>query len=86
MDAQKNFEFCRFRMFFNRLEEEQKDKILKKYEICSLDDFNSLSKDNKQLIINEANTQLYNNLVLKIGNFSGYELCLLYNYVKQVSN
>jgi hypothetical protein len=80
------FNFYRFRMFFNRLNPEQKDKLLQKYGICSLEEFNKLSEKNKQFITLEANTELYNSLVAKIRNFSGYELCLLYNYVKQVPN
>jgi hypothetical protein len=86
MEPKHNFEFCRFRMFFNRLDQVQKEKLLKKYGFCGLDDFDSLSVKNKQLIIIEANTELYNSLVDRIRGFSGYELCLLYNYVEKVTN
>jgi hypothetical protein len=86
MEPEHNFEFYRFRMFFNRLDQTQKDKILKKYDIGSLNDFDSLSEKNKQLIIIEANTELYNILVDRIRGFSGYELCLLYKYVIKVKN
>ena len=86
METDNNFEFCRFRMFFNRLDEAQKDKLLEKYGFGGLDDFDSLSDKHKQLLILEANTELYNSLVDKIRGFSGYELCLLYNYVEKVTN
>ncbi len=78
------FEFCRFRMLFNRLEKSSQDKLLKKYNIGALGDFHSLHERDQQTILIEANTELYNNLVGRIRNYSGYELCLLYNYMKNV--
>ncbi len=84
METEHKFEFYRFRMLFNRLEQAQKDKLLQKYNISGLDDFDSLSEKDKQFIIIEANTELYNSLVDRIRSFSGYELCLLYNYMKTV--
>jgi hypothetical protein len=79
-------DFCRFRMAFNRLQREQKDKLLQKYSIGHINDFYSLCEKNRETIIIEANTQLYNNLVSRIRNYSGYELCLLYNYMENVKN
>ena len=86
METDNNFEFCRFRMFFNRLDQAQKDKLLKKYGFGGLYDFDSLSEKHKQLVTIEANTALYNSLVDKIRGFSGYELCLLHNYIEKVAN
>jgi hypothetical protein len=86
MESGYSFDFCRFRMLFNRLEQTQKDKLLQKYGMRTLEDFNNLSEKDKNFIKIEANTQLYTSLVDKIRAFSPYDLCLLYNYVKQVSN
>lgn len=82
MESTQNFDFCQFRMLFNRLDQTQKDKLLKKYGIRDPEYFDILSDKNKQLITLEANTELYNSLVTQIRGFCGYELCLLYNYVK----
>ncbi len=86
MESGNNFDFYRFRMLFNRLEQVRKDKLLQKYGIRDLDSFNTLTEKNKQMLTIEANTELYNSLVAKIGTFSGYELCLLYNYIEKVIN
>lgn len=86
MESTHDFEYCRFRMLFNRLDQTQKEKLLQKYGISGLETFDTLSAKNKQFIILEANTELYNNLVEHIRGFSAYELCLLHNYVKKVIN
>jgi hypothetical protein len=76
-------DFSYFKMLFVRLDESQRQHLLIKYNIKCLDDFNSLLQKNKELITIEANTQLYNNIVSTIRNYSIYDLCLLYNYVKK---
>jgi hypothetical protein len=80
------FEFCRFRMLFNRLDRPTQDKLLQQYNISHLDGFYSLLGGDQKTIIVEAQTELCNNMAERIRNYSGYELCLLYNYMKNVNS